>query len=50
MTDYGNYIGGEWTRGADAGPNINPSNLDDVIGVYAKPRHWGASFTYHFGS
>src|SRR5262245_43822369 len=36
MTDYGNYIAGEWTAGADAGPNINPSNIDDVIGRYAK--------------
>src|SRR6185503_3809068 len=36
MTDYGNFIAGEWTKGADAGPNINPSNVDDVIGHYAK--------------
>src|SRR5262245_39818897 len=36
MTDHGNYIAGEWTQGADAGPNINPSNVDDVIGHYAK--------------
>jgi alpha-ketoglutaric semialdehyde dehydrogenase len=36
MTDYGNFIAGEWTKGADAGPNINPSNVDDVIGNYAK--------------
>ena len=36
MTDHANFIGGEWTRGADAGPNINPSNIDDVIGQYAK--------------
>ncbi|HEX6980224.1 MAG TPA: aldehyde dehydrogenase family protein [Alphaproteobacteria bacterium] len=36
MTDYGNYIAGEWTKGTDAGPNVNPSNVDDVIGHYAK--------------
>jgi aldehyde dehydrogenase (NAD+) len=35
MSDHGNYIGGQWV-GGDAGPNVNPSNTDDVIGLYAK--------------
>jgi aldehyde dehydrogenase (NAD+) len=30
-----NYIGGQWVAGASASRNINPSNLDDVIGEYA---------------
>jgi aldehyde dehydrogenase (NAD+) len=36
MTDHGNYIGGEWMAGAENGPNLNPSNIEDVVGVYAK--------------
>ena len=31
-----NFIAGEWLAGADAGKNINPSDLDDVIGEYAR--------------
>ncbi len=34
--DGKNYIAGEWTVGAEAAPNINPSNTDDVIGRYAR--------------
>jgi aldehyde dehydrogenase (NAD+) len=30
-----NYIGGEWVEGAATNLNINPSNLDDVVGEYA---------------
>ncbi|MCB5177412.1 aldehyde dehydrogenase family protein [Microvirga lenta] len=30
-----NYIGGEWLEGASVNVNINPSNLDDVVGEYA---------------
>ncbi|WP_134495259.1 aldehyde dehydrogenase family protein [Microvirga pakistanensis] len=30
-----NYIGGEWIEGVTANRNINPSNLDDVVGEYA---------------
>lgn len=30
-----NFIGGEWLEGASANRNINPSNLDDVVGEYA---------------
>ncbi len=32
----GNYIGGQWVPGADAAPNINPSDISDIIGVYAR--------------
>ena len=31
-----NYVGGEWVDGAAARPNINPSDLSDVIGEYAQ--------------
>ena len=30
-----NYIAGEWLAGADAQPNVNPSDLSDAIGEYA---------------
>ena len=30
-----NYIGGEWVEGVATNLNINPSNLDDVVGEYA---------------
>ncbi|MFC4171427.1 aldehyde dehydrogenase family protein [Microvirga sp. GCM10011540] len=30
-----NYIGGEWLEGASVNVNLNPSNLDDVVGEYA---------------
>lgn len=30
-----NYIDGEWLQGYRASENINPSNLDDIIGAYA---------------
>jgi acyl-CoA reductase-like NAD-dependent aldehyde dehydrogenase len=30
-----NYIAGEWTAGAAARPNINPSDVADVVGEYA---------------
>ena len=37
MTEiFRNFIAGEWVAGSDAAPNINPSNLDDVIGTYAR--------------
>lgn len=35
MQRYGNYIGGEWTTGGPYQPNINPSDLNDVVGEYA---------------
>jgi aldehyde dehydrogenase (NAD+) len=30
-----NYIGGQWVDGASVNRNVNPSNLDDVVGEYA---------------
>jgi aldehyde dehydrogenase (NAD+) len=36
MDTFQNLIGGAWTEGPDASENINPSNTDDVIGVYAR--------------
>ena len=35
MKDFDNYINGQWVAGASYAPNINPSNLADVIGDYA---------------
>lgn len=31
-----NYIGGEWVEGAAVSRNVNPSNTDDVVGLYAQ--------------
>lgn len=33
---HDNLINGQWVAGASYAPNINPSNLDDVIGDYAQ--------------
>jgi alpha-ketoglutaric semialdehyde dehydrogenase len=33
---YKNFIGGEWVDGSDAGSDINPSNIDDVVATYAR--------------
>jgi alpha-ketoglutaric semialdehyde dehydrogenase len=33
---FGNFIGGSWLAPAEVVPNINPSNLDDVIGEFAR--------------
>jgi len=33
---YANLIGGEWVEGASASPNLNPSDLDDVVGEFAQ--------------
>ena len=33
---YDNLIGGEWVAGSAYAPNINPSNLADVIGDYTQ--------------
>ncbi|MCD6732434.1 MAG: aldehyde dehydrogenase family protein [Burkholderiaceae bacterium] len=30
-----NYIAGEWVEGIDIRRNVNPSNLDDLVGEYA---------------
>jgi alpha-ketoglutaric semialdehyde dehydrogenase len=32
---YGHFIAGHWQSGAKARPNINPSDLSDVVGEYA---------------
>jgi aldehyde dehydrogenase (NAD+) len=31
-----NYIGGTWVAAVVAAPNVNPSNLNDVIADYAR--------------
>lgn len=36
MNVFPNLIGGQWLEGGSANPNINPSNLDDLIGQYAQ--------------
>ncbi|WP_077036641.1 aldehyde dehydrogenase family protein [Pelomonas sp. KK5] len=33
---FDNYINGEWVPGASYAPNINPSDLSDVLGEYAQ--------------
>ncbi|HSW16537.1 MAG TPA: aldehyde dehydrogenase family protein [Ramlibacter sp.] len=35
MNHYHHFIAGEWVAGTGSAPNINPSNLDDVVGEYA---------------
>lgn len=36
MKNYLNFIAGEWVEGDDSSPNINPSDLNDVVGHFAK--------------
>ncbi|MEO1091504.1 MAG: aldehyde dehydrogenase family protein [Pseudomonadota bacterium] len=36
MAKHGNFIGGEWRDSDGYAPNVNPSNLGDVIGDYAR--------------
>src|SRR6185312_5279948 len=36
MTIHKNFIAGEWLAGGDETKNINPSNTDEVIGVYTR--------------
>jgi acyl-CoA reductase-like NAD-dependent aldehyde dehydrogenase len=36
MTAHANLVAGKWVSGSDANRNINPSNLDDLIGEYAR--------------
>jgi len=36
MTEYRNWIGGEWVTGDGVSVNLNPSDLDDVIGEYSR--------------
>jgi len=35
-TVYKNYIAGEWVVGNETAENINPSDIGDVIGIYAR--------------
>ena len=36
MTIHQNFIAGEWTSGGDAAKDINPSDLADTVGEYAR--------------
>ncbi len=36
MSRHQNYIAGEWTDSGEFQPNVNPSDLSDVIGEYAR--------------
>ncbi|WP_412180466.1 aldehyde dehydrogenase family protein, partial [Variovorax paradoxus] len=36
MQNHDNLIGGEWRAGASYSPNVNPSNLGDVLGHYTQ--------------
>src|SRR3954453_3035771 len=36
MAVHQNYIAGAWAEAAEPSPNINPSNLSDVVGEYAR--------------
>ena len=36
MAVHGNLINGEWVTGADVNRDVNPSNLQEVVGEYAR--------------
>jgi acyl-CoA reductase-like NAD-dependent aldehyde dehydrogenase len=36
MTQFKNFIGGEWVDGNDFAANVNPSDTSDVIGQFAQ--------------
>src|SRR3712207_128606 len=36
MRHHANLIGGEWVEGAGRSPNLNPSDLDDVVGEFSQ--------------
>jgi aldehyde dehydrogenase (NAD+) len=36
MSQFANYIDGQWVDGASVSRNVNPSNLDDLIGEFAQ--------------
>jgi acyl-CoA reductase-like NAD-dependent aldehyde dehydrogenase len=36
MAAHGNLIAGQWVGGGESAPDVNPSNLDDVIGEYTR--------------
>src|SRR4051794_31557102 len=33
---HSNYINGQWVEGATSSKNVNPSDLNDVVGEYAQ--------------
>ena len=36
MTAHANLVAGKWVSGTETNRNINPSNLDDLVGEYAR--------------
>ena len=47
MSDiHKNYVGGEWADGEGVSRNINPSDTDDVVGLYAQA---SAGAVFHAG-
>src|SRR5512138_3335842 len=36
MAVHQNYINGEWAKAPSGAPNINPSNVTEVVGEYAR--------------
>ena len=36
MAVHGNLINGEWVTGADVNRNVNPSNVQEVVGEYTR--------------
>jgi acyl-CoA reductase-like NAD-dependent aldehyde dehydrogenase len=33
---HSNYVNGEWLKAAQAAPNVNPSNVADIVGEYSR--------------
>ncbi len=38
MAQFKNYINGEWVESAQVNRNVNPSDLSDVVGEFARGR------------
>ena len=36
MKIHPNYVNGEWTPAAQGAPDVNPSNVSDIVGEYAR--------------
>ena len=36
MKAHANYVNGEWAQAANAAPDVNPSNVADIVGEYAR--------------
>jgi hypothetical protein len=36
MGIHENFIGGNWTEASTAAPNVNSSNIRDIVGEYAR--------------